>query len=118
MRKLTNEEISKRVRFSLCEEKYLVFAEDGATVIGKTFIKEAGIALLKAYHAARAVLARKGKASEHNFRSHIYGDIPLVPSGLSGSQRKAMDHTQEGRKRAEFTEGGIIVKPPKDYSTH
>ncbi len=118
MRKLTHEEISRRVKYSLLEEKYLVFAEDGATVIGRSFIKQTAEQMLLAYHKARAALARKGKVSEDNFRSRIYGDVPLVPEGLSSGQRKAMDETDGSRRRAEFTEGGLIVRPPKDYPEH
>jgi hypothetical protein len=118
MRKLTAEEISRRVKYSVLEEKYLVFAEDGTTVIGRSFIRATGEQLLKAYHKARAALARKGQASESNFKSMVHGDVPLVPDGISGGQRDAFDETDGVRRKEKFSDDGVIIRPPKDYPIH
>jgi len=114
-RKLTHEEITKRVKYSLFEHRYLVLAEDGATVIGRSFVKETAIGMLKAYHVAREALVRKGKISSDNFKSQIHGDVPLVPEGLSAGQRKAMDETQNERTIKRLSDEGALVIPPKDY---
>ena len=115
LRPLTSEEITRRVKWSLLEKKWVVFAEDGSTIIGRSLLKETAIAHLIAYHTARHALARKGKVNEHIFKSNMHGDIPLTPEGLSAAQRKASDIAEANRKYEGFSDSNVVVlrKPTK-----
>lgn len=103
---MTPDEINRYVKYSLIEGKYLVLALDGATVIGRSYLKETGIAMFKAYYKARAKLVKDGKISGEVFHSAVHGKVKIGDGKITDEMDLAIKKTDVSRKRAgTYSEG-------------
>jgi len=105
------------IRWSMAEGQYVLFGLDGATVIGRSMLKESVIRQFEAFLAQRNVLVRKGLLS----KSMILGpdkQVALHTDGtLSPDQRESLNRVEVSRKEAGLLDGDL-EKEPNEKSTN
>lgn len=88
---------NKFVKWSPLERKYIVFGLDGMTIIGRSHLKESGIAQFNAFILQRNKLVNKGLAKRDRTESGVRLD---TKGTLTSEQQEMLNKVEAARRNA------------------